>query len=216
MVKDIFDLKINPFIVICGRSRTGKSYFLEDIIPGTFGKKYDSIKYVNPSFYTMKEVEKRKYINWFGVKNIYDNPKEIETPEFFEKLLDEMTEYKKNNPDKKILLLVDDLGFLFQKIKRKDGDFLDKIASRFRHIGTCCILIQDLTQISNFVRKNTTHLVMTNTMNKDVLDMAYTAFNCGYDKKEFFNKFRMAFSGEQNRYTKIFINVFKNKISIIK
>ena len=216
MGKDIFDLHINPFIVICGKSRSGKSHFLEDIIPGTFGKKYDSIKYVNPSFYTMKEVEKRKYINWFGKPNIYYNPKEIETPEFFEKLLDEMTEYKKSNPDKKILLLVDDLGFLFQKIKRKDGDFLDKIASRFRHIGTCCILIQDLTQISNFVRKNTTHLVMTNTMNNDVLDISYTAFNCGYEKKDFKNIFITAFSGEQNRYTKIFINVFKNKISIIK
>lgn len=212
---DIFNLDISPFIIIHGKSRSGKSYFLKQIIPKQFKKKFHLVKYINPSFFSMDKKEQEDYKKWFGSHNIFTDSKKVENPEFFDNLISELEQWKIKNPKKKCLLLIDDLGFLFSKLKRQDGDFLDKIASRFRHIGTCCILIQDILQVSNFVRKNTTHIVLTKTLNTDVIEALYKSFNCGLDKKEFFKLFKDTFQNDK-KYIKLFINNYETKIKVIK
>ncbi len=204
--------EINPMVLICGKSRSGKSHFGNRCFDTVFKKKFHKIILVDASAFDNPLFK----CNKLDSNDMYGDSKQIEKPEFFENLVEELKEYKIDNPSHKILLYIDDLGFLFQKLKRRDGDFLDKIASKFRHIGTCCILIQDLTQISNFVRKNATHIVFTKTSNNDVKELAYKNYNCGMNKKEFIKLWDDTFRGDNNRYTKLFINNYIDEIKIIK
>lgn len=201
------NLDINPLILITGASRTGKSYFLESIMKKTFGRKYDKIVYLNPSFKISST--RQQWIDWIGRENIHHDDTKIENPEYIENIIKDLQKLKQNDKGMEILFVMDDLGPLFSKLKRKDGDFLDKMASRFRHIGTCICLIQDLTQVSKFVRKNTTHIVFCKTTNNSVIDLACEDFSNGMEKKEIKQLFRKTFFGDlKKKYNKILINVY--------
>ena len=186
----------NSLYIVTSAIGQGKSIFTMSYInylKKIHKKKYDKIIIISPTIF-----------NGYYTKN--GIPKADQYDDISIEQLKIIQEYQKKHPNKKLLLVMDDI---FSSNLSLKSDELDKIIATMRHYGISILFIlQNIYMISRKIRSNSHGLIIFSISGHQNLKALHDAISCG----ESFREFSKNFYQNVKDHKGLFINSLKGPL----